>query len=58
MTALSLSDSTSPLDDFVAPDTHQKALAVNLDATSFGSFAEIGAGLASHKSTCSDRAIA
>lgn len=26
------------------PDTHQKALAVNLDATSFGSFAEIGAG--------------
>lgn len=25
-------------------DTHQKALAVNLDATSFGSFAEIGAG--------------
>src|SRR5258705_12290038 len=27
-----------------APDTHQKALAVNLDATSFGSFAEIGAG--------------
>ena len=31
--------------DLVArPDTHQKALAVNLDATSFGSFAEIGAG--------------
>lgn len=26
------------------PDTHQKALALNLDATSFGSFAEIGAG--------------
>ncbi|UVK36547.1 hypothetical protein LHFGNBLO_003474 [Mesorhizobium sp. AR10] len=25
-------------------DTHQKALEVNLDATSFGSFAEIGAG--------------
>jgi hypothetical protein len=25
-------------------DTHQKALGVNLDATSFGSFAEIGAG--------------
>ena len=33
--------------DTAAPpalDTHQKALAVNLDATSFGSFAEIGAG--------------
>src|SRR6188768_742812 len=27
-----------------ALDTHQKALAVNLDPTSFGSFAEIGAG--------------
>ena len=26
------------------PDTHQKALALNLDPTSFGSFAEIGAG--------------
>lgn len=26
------------------PDTHQKALAVNLDPTSFGSFSEIGAG--------------
>src|SRR5689334_3764128 len=25
-------------------DTHQKALNINLDATSFGSFAEIGAG--------------
>ena len=25
-------------------DTHQKALSINLDATSFGSFAEIGAG--------------
>jgi hypothetical protein len=26
------------------PDTHAKALAINLDPTSFGSFAEIGAG--------------
>jgi len=26
------------------PDTHQKALSINLDATAFGSFAEIGAG--------------
>ncbi|HQY87137.1 MAG TPA: hypothetical protein PK402_00670 [Tepidisphaeraceae bacterium] len=26
------------------PDTHQKALEINLDPTSFGSFAEIGAG--------------
>ena len=26
------------------PDTHQKALSLNLDATIFGSFAEIGAG--------------
>src|SRR5246127_4488273 len=25
-------------------DTHQKALSLNLDATTFGSFAEIGAG--------------
>ena len=25
-------------------DTHQKALNINLDASSFGSFAEIGAG--------------
>src|SRR5262244_96466 len=25
-------------------DTHQKALNINLDSTSFGSFAEIGAG--------------
>ncbi|EHH10007.1 hypothetical protein [Mesorhizobium amorphae] len=28
----------------IVADTHQKALQVNLDATSFGSFAEIGAG--------------
>jgi hypothetical protein len=34
---------TGRTDDAVA-DTHQKALEVNLDATSFGSFAEIGAG--------------
>jgi len=26
------------------PDTHQKALAINIDATRFGTFAEIGAG--------------
>ena len=26
------------------PDTHQKALALNLDPSKFGSFAEIGAG--------------
>jgi hypothetical protein len=25
-------------------DTHQKALTLNLDASAFGSFAEIGAG--------------
>ncbi len=31
-----------PID--TVPDTHQKALEINLDATSFGSFAEIGAG--------------
>src|SRR5476649_637940 len=30
--------------DIATADTHQKALEVNLDATSFGSFAEIGAG--------------
>jgi hypothetical protein len=36
-------DVTGRSDNAVA-DTHQKALEVNLDATSFGSFAEIGAG--------------
>src|SRR4051794_29251349 len=32
----------SPADTVL--DTHQKALAINLDPTGFGSFAEIGAG--------------
>lgn len=43
MTAEATADPTSR-SDHAAPDTHQKALAVNLDPTSFGSFAEIGAG--------------
>lgn len=37
------SDATGRSDN-AAADTHRKALEVNLDATSFGSFAEIGAG--------------
>jgi hypothetical protein len=36
-------DATGRSDSAIA-DTHQKALGVNLDETSFGSFAEIGAG--------------
>ena len=43
MNDASAPDVTGRADNAVA-DTHQKALEVNLDATSFGSFAEIGAG--------------